>query len=79
LAIDTPLKRASVQAMTLGLTRPFPDGTVSAADRAMVAWFYAGLTYSAVAAWMDGSMTEEEWWMRRRRLYRKARPAGWHF
>ncbi len=47
MAIDTALKRASVQAYLMGLTRPPPDGTVGAPDRAMAAWFYAGLTYSA--------------------------------
>jgi len=70
MAIDSPLKRASVQAYTSGLMRPPPDGTVAASDRAVVAWLYAGLTYSEVAAWMDGSMTEDEWWTRRRMLYR---------
>lgn len=47
MAIDSRLKRASVQAYTLGLVRPAPDGTVSAADRAVAGWHYAGLTYSA--------------------------------
>ncbi len=47
MAIDTKAKRASVQAMTLGLMRPPPDGAVTAPDRATVAWFYAGLTYGA--------------------------------
>ncbi len=47
MAIDTKAKRASVQAYTLGLMRPPPDGAVTAPDRATVAWFYSGLTYSA--------------------------------
>jgi len=46
MAIDTAAKRASVQAYTLGLMRPPPDGTVSAADRAVAAWFYTGLTFT---------------------------------
>ena len=46
MAIDTKAKRASVQAYTLGLMRPPPDGTINAADRATVGWFYAGLSYS---------------------------------
>jgi len=45
VAIDSALKRASVQSYTLGLMRPFPDGTVAATDRAMAGWHYAGLTY----------------------------------
>lgn len=48
MAIDTAAKRASVQAYTLGLTRPPADGTISAADRAHAAWFYSGITYAAV-------------------------------
>ena len=48
MAIDTKAKRASVQAYTLGLMRPPPDGAIGAADRATVGWFYAGLTYSDV-------------------------------
>lgn len=46
MAIDTKAKRASVQAYTLGLMRPPPDGSVNAADRATVGWFYSGLSYS---------------------------------
>ena len=46
MAVDTKAKRASVQAYTLGLMRPPPDGAITAPDRATVAWFYAGLTYS---------------------------------
>ena len=47
MAIDTKAKRASVQAYLLGLMRPPPDGTVAAADRAAVGWFYAGIAYAA--------------------------------
>lgn len=50
MAIDTKAKRASVQAYTFGLMRPPPDGTVGTSDRPTVAWFYAGLTYAALAA-----------------------------
>lgn len=49
MAIDTKAKRASVQAYTLGLMRPPPDGTVGVGDRAAVAWFYSGLSYSPPA------------------------------
>jgi len=49
LSIDTKAKRASVQAYTLGLMRPPPDGTVDAGDRATVCWFYSGLTYVPAA------------------------------
>lgn len=47
MAINTKAKRASVQAYTLGLMRPPPDGSVDAADRAAEAWLYSGLTYAA--------------------------------
>jgi len=50
MAIDTKLKRASVQAYLLGLVRPPPDGSVDAADRAMCAWLYAGLNYGPPVA-----------------------------
>lgn len=50
MAVDTKAKRASVQAYTLGLMRPPPDGTVGAGDRATVAWLYAGIVYDAPAA-----------------------------
>lgn len=46
MAIDTKAKRASVQAYTMGLMRPPPDGTVSEGDRATVAWFYLGMDYN---------------------------------
>ena len=46
MAIDTELKRRSVQAYTFGMMRPLPDGTIGAPDRACAAWFYAGITYS---------------------------------
>lgn len=46
MAINTKSKRASVQAYTLGLMRPPPDGTIGIGDRATVAWFYSGLNYS---------------------------------
>lgn len=45
MAIDTKAKRASVQAYTVGLMRPPPDGTISEGDRACVAWYYLGLDY----------------------------------
>ncbi len=44
MAIDSKAKRASVQAYTLGLMRPPPDGTVGDSDRPVVAWLYAGVT-----------------------------------
>lgn len=40
MAIDSAAKRSSVQAYTVGLLRPPPDGTISAEDRAQLAWFY---------------------------------------
>ena len=51
MAIDTALKRASALSFRprhrpLGI----PDGTVDAADRAMVKGLYAGLTYVSIAA-----------------------------
>lgn len=46
MAIDTKAKRASVQAYTLGLMRPPPDGVVDEGDRATVAWLYKGLDYN---------------------------------
>ncbi len=45
MAINTKARRASVQAYTLGLMRPPPDGSVNTADKATVAWLYAGLSY----------------------------------
>ena len=50
MAIDTKAKRASVQAYTLGLMRPPPDGTVGLGDRATLAWLYAGLSYAEAVA-----------------------------
>ena len=47
MAIDTPSRRASVQAYTYGLMRPVPDGTVSEGDRATVTWLYNGLDYNS--------------------------------
>lgn len=47
MAIDTKAKRASVQAYTLGLMRPPPDGTINAGDRATLSWLYSGLAYTA--------------------------------
>lgn len=46
MAIDTKAKRASVQAMTFGLVRPPPDGTVSEPDRGAVAWIYSGIDFA---------------------------------
>ena len=46
MAIDTALKRGSVQAYTFGLIRPFPDGSVGTVDRPVLAWLYAGLSYT---------------------------------
>lgn len=46
MAIDTPNKRASVQAYGMGYTKPIPDGTIDEQDRAFAgAWLYAGLDY----------------------------------
>jgi len=45
MAIDTPNKRRSVQAYSMGQLRPAPDGAIDASDRACAAWFYSGLTY----------------------------------
>ena len=45
MAIDTKLKRASVQAYQPGYMFPPPDGSVDDPDRAMVANMYAGLNY----------------------------------
>lgn len=56
MAIDSRNKRSSVQAYLLGLVRPLADGAVGAADRATVAWLYAGLTYSAPAEAVSGSV-----------------------
>ena len=50
MAIDTKAKRASVQAYTLGLMRPPPDGTVGVSDRPVLAWFYSGITYALATA-----------------------------
>ena len=50
MAIDTKLKRASVQAYQPSFMRPPPDGSVDAADRAMCAYFYAGLNYGPPVA-----------------------------
>jgi hypothetical protein len=48
--LDSRLKRSSMQMYAMAGTLPLIDGTVGATDRAHVAGFYAGLTYSAVAA-----------------------------
>ncbi len=45
MAINTKAKRASVQAMTLGLMRPPPSGVVDSPARATVAWLYGGINY----------------------------------
>lgn len=50
MAIDTQNKRRSVGGYCAGLAYPVPDGTVGTADRAHIAWLYAGLTYSGVVA-----------------------------
>lgn len=50
MAIDSAAKRASVQAYTLGLVRPPPDGTIALGDRAAVVWLYSGLSYSESVA-----------------------------
>lgn len=50
MAIDTAAKRASVQAYTLGLVRPPPDGTIGEGDRATAAWLYAGHDYDVPPA-----------------------------
>ena len=49
MAVDTAAKRASVQAYTLGVMRPPPDGTVSEGDRATVAFLFQGLDYGIPA------------------------------
>lgn len=50
MAIDTKLKRSSVQAYTHGLMRPpSTGGGITAAKRAEETWLYAGLTYPAPA------------------------------
>lgn len=43
MAIDTESRRRSVQAYTLGVMRPAPDGSIGAGDRATAAWVYSGL------------------------------------
>lgn len=45
MAIDTKLKRASVQGYQPGFMFPPPDGSVDDPDRAMCANMYAGFTY----------------------------------
>ena len=46
MAIDTKLKRSSVQAYTKGLLRaPSTGGGITAAKRAEETWLYAGFTY----------------------------------
>ncbi len=45
MAINTKARRASVQAMTLGLMRPPPTGVVDSPARAAVAWLYGGISY----------------------------------
>lgn len=51
MAIDTKLKRSSVQAYTFGLLRaPSTGGGITAAKRAEETWLYAGLAYPAPAA-----------------------------
>lgn len=47
MAIDTENKRRSVQAYTFGLLRPVADGVIDAGDRALLTWFYSGITYPA--------------------------------
>lgn len=38
----TQTKRMSVQAYTMGLMRPYADGSLDSGDRATVAWLFAG-------------------------------------
>ncbi len=57
MTINTKAKRASVQAYTAGLMRPPPDGAISAADRAVAAWFYSGRNYLGPA-----SITTQSGW-----------------
>jgi hypothetical protein len=73
MAINSAARRASVQAYTMGAMRPPPDGTVGEGDRATLTWLYHGIDYQAVSQWMDGVMTEGEWWRRRRILWRRMR------
>lgn len=48
--IDSALKRASAAAdQFTQMFPPAPSGTIGAAERAIVVWAYAGLTYGAPA------------------------------
>jgi len=53
MAIDTQNKRRSVHGYTLNVVAPVPDATIGTADRAHMAWLYAGLTYDSpvVVTW----------------------------
>lgn len=44
--IDSEDKRRSVQGYNFALVRPTPAGAITASDRAAVAGFYSGITYS---------------------------------
>lgn len=49
MALDTQTKRMSVQAYTMGLLRPVATGgPLVVAQRAMVTWFYSGLSYAVI-------------------------------
>lgn len=58
MAIDTKAKRQSALSINsaAGWYVPLPDGTVHAADRAMLSWVYGGMFLGAEAILITGPM-----------------------
>lgn len=57
MAIDTPLKRASVQNYTdPGVLLPIPSGTIGQPERQMVGWLYAGILGGITPVFVMGDL-----------------------
>lgn len=65
MAADTQNKRRSLHGYGLSPLYPVADGTISAPDRAHIAWLYAGLTYASevVSAGGGGDQKIYERWL----------------
>ena len=53
MAIDTTNKRRSAQNLPWFVICPTPDGTVSTADRELIAGFYCGIPASSLVAYLQ--------------------------
>lgn len=58
MAINSPTRRASVQATALGVSNPVPDGAITEGDRAHRCFLYSGINYQgAVSGTVGGVLT----------------------